>query len=595
MLAADMPDTLLGSGSEFDAAKILLGKWLRESFRTARALCRDDFKVYAEERSFIAGWRIAVEHGGRRLVFDVLLDREFPFSPIRVAYKSEDKYLQWPHVEEGGLLCLEAPFPPTLGIVEAAVEALQAACALIDQCQDVAFVKSELQREFLSYWNRSPHAEKKVRSLLNPTNHSARPIAIWYGKDNSIVGETADQVRYWLTNRGFTEEPVILTALYGHLSEPPTPPFPDSPGPLCTLLQARCPDVVTLLQAQALERDITLILGATTPNGEGLLAFGLDRPNLNGFRKGNGLSARAKLLLWKARSKLQRKVVQRFDAAWVHGRALTPGLTQLQAAHVVSIGCGSLGSQVAVRLAQTGVGRLTLIDPEYLEPANVGRHALGINSVGHSKAKALCAHLLQRFPHLNVDAVHGDWQELLDKDPNALASASLIVACIGEWSEDGPLGAWHANSSTQAPILFGWLDELGTASHAVALTNAGPSLSCVLGPDGRLRVAETVWEGVGKRQSEPACGTYFQPFGPIDVAHAENLVSRLSIDILTGYASMPTHRVYAGPTAQITAAGGKWSDDHLKHRPAGYAGPFEYERQVAYCLSCATCERKTAL
>ena len=46
------------------------------------------------------------------------------------------------------------------------------------------------------------------------------------------------------------------------------------------------------------------------------------------------------------------------------------GQEALLRAHAVVAGCGALGSFHAAALARAGVGRLTVIDRDYVEPSN---------------------------------------------------------------------------------------------------------------------------------------------------------------------------------------------------------------------------------
>lgn len=52
------------------------------------------------------------------------------------------------------------------------------------------------------------------------------------------------------------------------------------------------------------------------------------------------------------------------------------GQEALAAAHAVIVGCGALGSFHAAALARAGVGRLTIIDRDYIEPSNLHRQWL---------------------------------------------------------------------------------------------------------------------------------------------------------------------------------------------------------------------------
>src|SRR5438309_8833352 len=52
------------------------------------------------------------------------------------------------------------------------------------------------------------------------------------------------------------------------------------------------------------------------------------------------------------------------------------GQRKLLASHVAIVGCGALGSFQAAALARAGVGWLTILDRDYVEPTNLQRQWL---------------------------------------------------------------------------------------------------------------------------------------------------------------------------------------------------------------------------
>ena len=73
------------------------------------------------------------------------------------------------------------------------------------------------------------------------------------------------------------------------------------------------------------------------------------------------------------------------------------GQLAIGAAHVVVVGLGGLGSPVALYLAASGVGKLTLIDPDRVELSNLQRQVLhSEKSLGQSKVRSAADRLHQR-------------------------------------------------------------------------------------------------------------------------------------------------------------------------------------------------------
>lgn len=78
----------------------------------------------------------------------------------------------------------------------------------------------------------------------------------------------------------------------------------------------------------------------------------------------------------------------------------------------VIIGCGSVGSLVAMELARAGVGRFFLIDMDILGYHNICRHQCGIQDVGKFKTTAVKERILQINPTAQVFTSNKKIQEV---------------------------------------------------------------------------------------------------------------------------------------------------------------------------------------
>jgi len=75
------------------------------------------------------------------------------------------------------------------------------------------------------------------------------------------------------------------------------------------------------------------------------------------------------------------------------------GQQRLLDSHALVIGLGGLGSPVALYLAASGVGRITLCDPDHIELSNLQRQILyRTQDIGHLKTAAAQTHLQQLNP-----------------------------------------------------------------------------------------------------------------------------------------------------------------------------------------------------
>lgn len=84
-------------------------------------------------------------------------------------------------------------------------------------------------------------------------------------------------------------------------------------------------------------------------------------------------------------------------------RRAGPDATLLHSKTAAIVGCGAIGSHVAVQLATSGIGHLRLSDADTLLPANLVRHAAPGYLVGALKTAAVKAAVQERAPWTDVE------------------------------------------------------------------------------------------------------------------------------------------------------------------------------------------------
>lgn len=114
-------------------------------------------------------------------------------------------------------------------------------------------------------------------------------------------------------------------------------------------------------------------------------------------------------------------------------RRAGPRATQLRDSRVLVVGAGSVGGQVALTLAASGVGHITLSDDAKLRTVNLARHVLSDHVVGYRKTVGLSVRIEAAAPWCKVelrDEMPDGPEEILE----AIAGYDLVVDCSGIYS-----------------------------------------------------------------------------------------------------------------------------------------------------------------
>jgi hypothetical protein len=130
---------------------------------------------------------------------------------------------------------------------------------------------------------------------------------------------------------------------------------------------------------------------------------------------------------------------------------LPPGYEILSDKKVALVGCGSIGSKVAVSLARSGVGHFFLVDDDILVRKNLVRNDLDWRSMGGHKADGVAKRVRMVNPEVTVKSrhIHLSGQE-------SAASAAAVLAQIAECD--------LIVDATADPRVFNLLSSVSVAS-----------------------------------------------------------------------------------------------------------------------------------
>ena len=117
--------------------------------------------------------------------------------------------------------------------------------------------------------------------------------------------------------------------------------------------------------------------------------------------------------------------------------------------HVLIVGCGSVGSFIASELVRSGIRRLTLVDPDIVEWANLTRTVYGYSDIGRLKVEALSDHLKAIFPDLEIAYQAMPIQDVDGGLNHLLSNIDLVIAAVDQPTANERINRYcYANNKT---------------------------------------------------------------------------------------------------------------------------------------------------
>ena len=171
-----------------------------------------------------------------------------------------------------------------------------------------------------------------------------------------------------------------------------------------------------------------------------------------------------------------------------------PGQQRLLRSRTLIIGCGALGSAQAESLARAGVGRVRIVDRDFVEASNLQRQTLFTESdaAGHTpKAIAAANHIklinseIETEPeivdvnHSNIERLIKDCDVVLDGTDNFATRYLINDACVKHeinWIYGAAVGSYGVTMTVrphQTPCLRCVFEEAPPAASAPTCDTAG--------------------------------------------------------------------------------------------------------------------------
>lgn len=217
---------------------------------------------------------------------------------------------------------------------------------------------------------------------------------------------------------------------------------------------------------------------------------------------------------------------------------------KLSNAKVSIIGCGSVGGEIASMIAKAGLGELTLIDHDTMEPDNIYRHRLGGASLNYVpdqktaivkknyKVLALRSMLMKDLPYIYINAKPNLFENILD-DKDFLGSDIIIVA-VGS-----PTLSLKINKILKSlnlnKVIFCWNEAAGIGGHSVALDLTVSCYECLYCDENyfsKYCELNLLHSGQNISKNLTGCAGVFTPFSYLDSSQTANLAAKHCIDML---------------------------------------------------------------
>lgn len=205
---------------------------------------------------------------------------------------------------------------------------------------------------------------------------------------------------------------------------------------------------------------------------------------------------------------------------------------------VLLVGTGSVGGEIAEKLASSGLGFLDMIDPDCFSLDNLFRHTLDLNSLNRPKTSALQIELLGKNPWLNTRAFH---DKLLSLTKNELIKSlelyDLIIIAIGNPTHERLFSRKLKENNINVPVINTWVEGYGIGGHAILdIPKSKGCLYCAYteptGINGLNSNLNFLKEDQNLTKNHGGCGSAFLPYSGLSASQTALIATDLALKYL---------------------------------------------------------------
>lgn len=525
---------------------------------------------------------LPVDYTGTERRLRLSFPTNFPRGGLRLIVEPSP-WLVWPHAMEVGLCLHGFQERPVMGspeyVVSDSLARLRKIVSLSQMGSCAATRDAEFRREITSYWSRQQGLSLQNLILLDRPQAASRLFALSDPRQALPSG----QETVWLA----TDVSSLKRHCKRTIGRSPIMRAPETPGFYAKLqsypdLRIPAPELLLAWLAPHLDSDDCAQLLAWF-NERGSLAnrwIALELPGdasapiycLNVRAYGPQLDRGSKFYLRSARRRpavavnhppvlIRATTLDVLDRTEILSRDLSGVAQILEGARVVCVGVGSLGGTVSLQLARSGVGHLTLIDPDYLVSANLGRHVLGADDLGLAKAEALQERIRKDLPTTEVVAFSTFAEVVMYRNPEVFEKADLVIVTTADWPSEVALWNSKANGTSWG-LLQAWSEPHTQVGHVLLAPSGAFDARGLFTEKGDFRHKFTEWQEGGV-VALPACGESFIPGGSLGMANVASMVSQAALRALSGGIETPLWVSSINSPHDVATLGGKYVGPEL--------------------------------